>query len=84
MKYVPKYVLPCGNTACLTCIYTNFNIYTRKLKCCFDCQSEHYLTQNLNKVTNYQNSLNAKFFNIMVDYGHMLINITGICIRVTR
>lgn len=43
---IKPYILPCDNTACLKCIYENYNIFTKKLKCNFDtCKSEHLITK---------------------------------------
>ena len=43
--YSNPYFLPCGNSACLECIYKCFNLYRRSIKCKFlTCKEEHYLS----------------------------------------
>jgi hypothetical protein len=39
------YLLPCGNLACLECIYGNFDIY-RNYFFCFACNVEHNISNN--------------------------------------
>jgi hypothetical protein len=39
------YLLPCGNLACLKCIYGNFDIY-RNYFFCFACNVEHNISNN--------------------------------------
>ena len=44
--YSNPYLLPCGNSVCLDCIYDNYNIYKRIFTCNFEsCQGEHKLIQ---------------------------------------
>ncbi len=43
--------MPCGNSACLNCIYLNYNLYNNSIKCNFDNfdKQEHKLPQNMIK-----------------------------------
>ena len=42
--FTNPYLLPCGNSACLMCIYRNCNIYTKTIKCNFEtCKEAHSL-----------------------------------------
>ena len=48
--YENPYFLPCGNSACLECIYDNFNIFRNTIKCNFqNCKEEHKLSNLLEK-----------------------------------
>ena len=48
--YLNSYFSPCGNSACLNCIYLNYNLYNNSIKCNFDnCKQEHKLSQKLVK-----------------------------------
>ena len=50
--YLNPFFLPCKNTACLECIYSNFNIFKNLFKCNFDsCNEEHILNNMLEKNT---------------------------------
>ena len=43
-----SFLLPCGNLACAECIYNNYNIYTRSLKCNYEtCKQMHKLPQQI-------------------------------------
>ena len=45
------YLLPCGNIACLECIYDNYNLFLNKFQCNFDeCGAEHELNGKLEKL----------------------------------
>ena len=45
--YKNPYILPCGNSACLDCIYENYNILTNSYKCNLDtCKEKHQLIRN--------------------------------------
>ena len=44
------YLLPCVQSACLDCIHSYYNLYTRKFQCNFGmCQAEHVLSDKLIK-----------------------------------
>jgi hypothetical protein len=43
------YLLPCGNIACLECIYHNYNIFKKTLKCEI-CNQEHAILEQLEPV----------------------------------
>ena len=48
--YSNPYILPCGHSACLDCIYDNYNLHLRKLNCDFDeCHENHVLSDKLVK-----------------------------------
>jgi hypothetical protein len=43
--YSNPYLLPCGNSICLDCIYDSFNVHCRKFCCNFEsCKEEHILS----------------------------------------
>jgi hypothetical protein len=45
------YQLPCGNIACLECIYDNYNLFLNKFQCDFDdCRIEHELNNKLERI----------------------------------
>jgi hypothetical protein len=45
------YQLPCGNIACLECIYDNYNLFLNKFHCDFnDCGIEHELNNRLERI----------------------------------
>ena len=51
-------MLPCGNSACLNCIYDNFNIYKNTFECNFEsCQKEHRLEAKLNPNIKLENAI---------------------------
>lgn len=52
------YMLPCGNAACLKCIYENFNIYTNKIECNYEtCMKEHSLSNQIEKLNIMEENL---------------------------
>ena len=49
--YKDPHILPCGNSACLECIYRGFNAYKKSYKCLFDsCKDEHKIPPNFIKI----------------------------------
>jgi hypothetical protein len=71
--YQNPYLLPCGNSACMDCIYDNFNIFTNKFKCSFEsCHHEHFLKNNMQKDSKICNLFDKNIgenIKIMIDYG---------------
>ena len=64
--YVNPYLLPCGNTICLECVYKNFNIHLNKFKCNFEnCQQFHKLQQKLEK--------NSKLSQAMIENSGLIL-----------
>jgi hypothetical protein len=51
------YLLPCGHSVCLECIYENYNIYNKILKC-NSCHQEYKLPQRLEKNEKITENLN--------------------------
>lgn len=46
------YQLPCGNIACLECIYDKYNLFFNKFRCDFDdCCIEHELNNRLERIS---------------------------------
>ena len=69
-------ILPCGNSACLDCIYENYNILTNSYKCNLDtCKEKHQLirhlkpNEKLNKI--FEDNL-ADIFKHFKEYGDKL------------
>lgn len=45
------YLLPCGNIACLECVYDNYNLHVNKFQCNFeDCKIMHELNEKIEKI----------------------------------
>ena len=67
--YLNAYLLPCGNSACLNCIYKNYNIYEGWFQCNFDsCKKIHKLTNKLTKNSQIDKIIEENFheiFNVM-------------------
>jgi hypothetical protein len=51
------FLLPCGHSVCLECIYENYNIYKKTLNC-NSCQQEYKLSQKLIKNEKITENLN--------------------------
>ena len=61
--YRDAYLLPCGNLACLACIYDNFNIFTKRLTCNSDnCKLEHRL--KINNITQFNGIIDENLYEI--------------------
>ena len=80
--YQNPYLLPCGNSACLDCIYKHFNIYLNEFICNFEsCQQSHRLTQDLNlndiMISSCQNILKN-----MIEGGNFILSKKGIYIYI--
>ena len=77
--YRNEYLLPCGNYACLDCIYDNFNIFTKTLTCSFDnCKIEHRLKTIDIKPCSY--IINENVYNIseqLLDYEKYVLEDMG-------
>ena len=67
--------LPCGNTACLDCIYENYNIYKKNLKCNL-CQQEHELPLKLIKNEKIFKNLN-ELVHLLIQTGNKIMNKRG-------
>ncbi len=63
-----SYVLPCGNSACLECIYQQFNLFKQTLMCQI-CNQEHRLPKELKPVNKWviSNFVNENLFNILIN-----------------
>jgi hypothetical protein len=60
------YYLPCGNSACLDCIYKSFNLYRRSIKCKFlTCKKEHYLSHQLEEDWTENKIIEENIYEIM-------------------
>ena len=69
------HVLPCGNLACLDCIYDNYNPVKQLLKCEI-CRSEHKLQpewQPLNQSL-FSDLLNKSVLTNMMKYNQKIIS----------
>ena len=79
--YRNPYLLPCGNSACLECIYENYNIYQKRFKCAFEsCKNEHILIQKLNpdlKLAEFLNQNTGNICKSLMVYGENFINTKG-------
>ena len=81
--YLNPYLLPCGNSACLNCIYMNYNLYKETIKCNFkNCNQEHILYKKLIKndelSENMKNNCQEILKCLIDEEKNLLIN-TSIC-----
>jgi hypothetical protein len=78
------HVLPCGNSACLECIYQQYNLFKKSLTCLL-CNQEHVLSKQL-EPTN-QSTINGfydlKFINMIIDENKVFISNLGILNNIT-
>ena len=73
------YLLPCGNAACLQCIYKQYNLHKHTLKC-EACNEVHRLPQMLepyNKPTDYH-FVQKYFNNVFLKENRRVISELGI------
>ena len=74
--YKNPYILPCGNSACLDCIYENYNILTNSYKCNLDtCKEKHRLIRHLERNEKFNKILEdnlADIFKNFKEYGDKL------------
>ena len=74
--YKEPYLLPCGNSACLSCIYKNFNLHTQSIECDFDfCKEDHFLKLDLKRDTELDILINTNIRLLMasmIDCGSSL------------
>ena len=72
--YFDPYFLPCGNTACLECIYENYSYIENKIKCNFEnCQVEHKLSNGIVRNIKIEEDIRNNF-RIMMDFGRYILN----------
>ncbi len=73
--YCNAYLIPCGNYACLGCIYDNFNMFTKTLTCNFEsCKIEHHLKNN--DIQPYNHIIDENLFEIseqLLDYENLVL-----------
>ena len=76
--FLNPYLLPCGNSACFDCICSNFNAYTRILKCNFDsCNKGHKLPRELKfnfKLNQLIKDDSYKIMKELLETGNLFIN----------
>ena len=79
--YVNPYLLPCGNSACVKCIYMTFNLHKNVFKCNFEsCQEEHHLPQQLEpnlKLNQMMNEHSLHFINFYIEIAKSLSHNKG-------
>ena len=67
--YKNPYILPCGNSACLDCIYENYNILTNSYKCNFEaCKEKHQLIWHLERNEKFNKILEENFADIFKNF----------------
>ena len=67
--YKNPYILPCGNSACLDCIYENYNILTNSYKCNLEtCKEKHRLVRNLERNEKFNKILEDNFADIFKNF----------------
>jgi hypothetical protein len=72
------YFLPCGNIACLECIYHHYNIFKKTLKCEI-CNQEHAILEQLEPVNKsiIDNLFNQNLFNKLMSKNKNFISDIG-------
>ena len=75
--YLNPYFLPCKNSACLECIYNDFNIFRSSFQCNFKtCNEKHELTSQLEKNTIMEDNLKV-IANLVLANADELIQCNG-------
>ena len=77
-----SYLLPCGNSACLECIYQQYNLFKQTLMCQI-CNQEHILPKELEPVNKWVSStdVNERLFKIPIYECKKVISSLGILIE---
>ena len=74
--YLNPYLLPCGNSGCLLCIYKHLNIYTGYIKCNFETCKEIHWDFNFKKdtlTTQIINENTVEIITSLMNSGNQLI-----------
>lgn len=79
--YTNAYLLPCGNSACLDCIYKKFNFYEGYVQCNFDsCKERHQLTNKFKKNSRLDELIKTSLPDILttlIDNGNRYSDVKG-------
>ena len=77
-----SYLLPCGNSACLECIYQQYNLF-KQILICRICNQVHRLPIELEPVNKWVSSIdvNEKLFEMSINESKKVISHLGILIE---
>jgi hypothetical protein len=79
--YCNPYLLPCKNSACFSCINTNYNLVHKNIQCNFEtCQQIHDLPKTLERDYQKNDLIDQNLIELLkniISYGNKMVNSKG-------